>query len=209
MKFKEIKENGRYATGKASEIIRSLALSGYALIWIFKRDVKGGEFRLDAWLLLPAALFALAIFLDLLQYVLVGREFRSVKAPADSSNPKDPNFDRDEVEMPPPRVPWADRIYYAKIATLAFGYVLLGIYVFKNHGSDWSIAPTETTNAPTTQRPREPLGPPGPVGPVGPAGSSGPTGPAGAPGPRGPSGAVGPRGPEGPPGYCQCGAPTR
>jgi hypothetical protein len=56
-------------SGKASEIARTLALSGLAVVWIFKVDSKDGP-HVPPQLVLPAFLFVLALALDFLQYVV-------------------------------------------------------------------------------------------------------------------------------------------
>ncbi len=55
-------------SGKASDVSRQLSFAGIALVWIFKAE-KGGPLAVPEPLLLPAALFVLALALDLLQYV--------------------------------------------------------------------------------------------------------------------------------------------
>jgi hypothetical protein len=55
-------------SGKLSDVARQLAFAGIALIWLFKVDSKPGQ-RIPPDLLPPAALLAMGLFCDLLQYV--------------------------------------------------------------------------------------------------------------------------------------------
>ena len=68
MKLKDAREAYYEYTKKASEVARSLAFGGIALIWVFKTDV-GGIPKVPDALLLPAALLATSLAFDLLQGV--------------------------------------------------------------------------------------------------------------------------------------------
>lgn len=56
-------------SGKASDVARTLALSGLAVIWIFAVE-KDGHQTLPTSLLWPGALIVTCLALDLLQYVI-------------------------------------------------------------------------------------------------------------------------------------------
>jgi hypothetical protein len=56
-------------TGKASEINRSLALAGIAVIWVFKTG-DGSSQKVPGELVPPAFALVVALGLDLLQYVV-------------------------------------------------------------------------------------------------------------------------------------------
>jgi len=68
MNINDYRETYYALSGKASDVCRQLAFAGIALIWIFKED-KGGPLAVPDALLLPAALFVIALALDLVQYV--------------------------------------------------------------------------------------------------------------------------------------------
>lgn len=68
MNVKDYRETYYALSGKASDVSRQLSFAGIALIWIFKAE-KGGPLAVPDALLLPAALFAFALALDLAQYV--------------------------------------------------------------------------------------------------------------------------------------------
>jgi hypothetical protein len=55
-------------TGLASAAARTLALSGIAIIWIFKQDGENGP-QLPPELLVPAMWLVISLSIDLLQYV--------------------------------------------------------------------------------------------------------------------------------------------
>ena len=69
MDLESVRDAYYEASKKASEIARQLSFAGIALIWIFKQE-KGGISDLPGVLLLPAALFVIALALDLIQYFL-------------------------------------------------------------------------------------------------------------------------------------------
>lgn len=65
------KEDYYYYTGKASEINRSLALGGIAVIWIFKTTVIGNPI-IPVPLITPLIWLVVALGLDLMQYIIGG-----------------------------------------------------------------------------------------------------------------------------------------
>ena len=60
-----------FFTGKASEINRSLALGGIAIIWIFK-STSSEVSLLPPALILPLILLVVGLGLDLFQYIVAG-----------------------------------------------------------------------------------------------------------------------------------------
>lgn len=67
----DYKKDYEYFTGKASEINRSLALGGIAIIWIFK-TTSGSVTSIPDILILPLIWLVVALGLDLLQYIVGG-----------------------------------------------------------------------------------------------------------------------------------------
>jgi hypothetical protein len=65
------KKDYEYFTGKASEINRSLALGGIAIIWIFK-TTSGNVTSIPDVLILPLIWLVGALGLDLFQYIIGG-----------------------------------------------------------------------------------------------------------------------------------------
>ncbi len=68
MKLSEYKETYYTFTAKASDVARTAAFAGIALVWVFKIDAKPIP-RLPGDLLLPTGLFTLGIGFDLIHYV--------------------------------------------------------------------------------------------------------------------------------------------
>lgn len=60
-----------YFTGKASDLNRSLAIAGIAIIWIYKTTDKG-VITIPDGLIWPLMLLVISLSLDLLQYVIGG-----------------------------------------------------------------------------------------------------------------------------------------
>jgi hypothetical protein len=68
----DYKKDYEYYTGKASEIGRSLALGGIAVIWIFKTTSTDGSLTIPSLLIAPLIWLVISLSLDLLQYVIGG-----------------------------------------------------------------------------------------------------------------------------------------
>ncbi len=68
MNLASIRQTYYDLSGKASDIARQLCFAGIALIWIFKLE-KSGPLDIPGVLLIPAALFVLALAFDMLQYI--------------------------------------------------------------------------------------------------------------------------------------------
>jgi hypothetical protein len=68
MVLKDFRDAYYTASGKASDIARTLALSAIAIVWIFKIDTKQGAYGFAAPLLFVAWGAVIALTLDLLQY---------------------------------------------------------------------------------------------------------------------------------------------
>lgn len=67
----DYKKDYEYFTGKASEINRSLALGGIAIIWIFK-STSSGDTSIPSPLIPPLIWLVIALGFDLLQYIVGG-----------------------------------------------------------------------------------------------------------------------------------------
>jgi hypothetical protein len=68
----DYKKDYEYYTSKASEIGRSLALGGIAVIWIFKTTSTDGSLTIPSLLIAPLIWLVISLSLDLLQYVIGG-----------------------------------------------------------------------------------------------------------------------------------------
>jgi hypothetical protein len=69
MKLSAFKKDYQWFSDKASDLARHLAFAGIAVIWIFKTEGKQIP-SIPAGLMLPLILFALALALDLLHYIV-------------------------------------------------------------------------------------------------------------------------------------------
>jgi hypothetical protein len=69
MKLEDARKAYYEYSGKVSDISRTLALAGIALIWVFKVDSKVGP-HVPNELILPAFLLVLALSADFLHYVV-------------------------------------------------------------------------------------------------------------------------------------------
>lgn len=68
MKLSDYRGDFYVFSGKASDVARSIAFAGIALVWVFKIDSDPSP-KLPNDLLLPAGLFAIGLSFDLLQYI--------------------------------------------------------------------------------------------------------------------------------------------
>lgn len=66
------KKDYEYYTSKASEIGRSLALGGIAVIWIFKTTSIDGDLSIPSLLIAPLIWLVISLSLDLMQYFIGG-----------------------------------------------------------------------------------------------------------------------------------------
>jgi len=69
MNLKDVRTTFDTFSGKASEIVRSLALAGIAVIWVFKTDGQDGVINLPGPLWWGALAIVVAVGFDLLHYV--------------------------------------------------------------------------------------------------------------------------------------------
>ena len=68
MKLYEYKDTYEGHTSTLSNINRSIAFAGIAVVWIFKKT-EAGEISLDEDFLLPVILFIAGLAFDMLQYI--------------------------------------------------------------------------------------------------------------------------------------------
>jgi len=126
MKLSEYKEDFYTFSGKASDVARTAAFAGIALIWVFKIDAKPIPL-LPNDLIIPTGLFALAIALDLLQYVTATviwylfHRYHECKIINPSDDP--------ELTHSPWLVLPMHLMFALKIISVIAGYVFVGIYI--------------------------------------------------------------------------------
>lgn len=129
MKISDYQEVYRELSGKASELSRTLALSGIAVIWVFAVTTKDGQQKLPDALLWPGILIIGSLALDLLQYLLSAAvygiyarllEYRKV------------SHDKD-LDPHPRWFNWpANACYWGKLGGVFAAYYFLLDYMFCN-----------------------------------------------------------------------------
>lgn len=124
MKLKESREIYYFNSGKASDIVRQLALAGIALIWIFKTDIAGQP-RLPTELVWPAILIVIGLGIDLLQYVVASIIWGTFGRQKEKSG-----VGIEEEFEAPRELNWPGLVFYgAKVSVIGLAYGLLGIYL--------------------------------------------------------------------------------
>ncbi len=127
MKLSKLKEDYNYHTTKASDVARQLAMAGLAIVWIFKIG-DGNKIKIPDDLLYPLGMFALALSLDLLQYIvasiILGRFYKKNEQRYKATS-EDP-----ELEVPQ----WHDMVplipYILKFFMIFTGYIFILKYFY-------------------------------------------------------------------------------
>jgi len=126
-KLSQYRETYYAFSAKLSDVSRSLAFAGLAIVWIFKVDTGTGP-RPPETLLAPAILLGLGLALDLLQYlaqttvwgIFQWHHDRKLRDPAT----EDPDLDA------PSWLRWPGFIFFVtKLAVVMVGYCLLLAYL--------------------------------------------------------------------------------
>ena len=117
----------RFSRG-ASDISRTLCLSGLAVVWIFRTPTAQGS-TLSPWLIWVAGMIVLALLIDLLQYlvgtVATGRVARAKELQlAEQRLPLDT-----EVKFPERHPQTIARFWWAKILTVVAAWSILVVFV--------------------------------------------------------------------------------
>ncbi len=127
MKLIQAREAYYQYTEKASDVARTLAFAGIALIWIFKVGDSGTP-RIPHRLLPPTFLLAGSLVFDLLQYVVGSILWGAFHRIKERTIPKgnDPEFEA------PAWMNWPGIIlFYGKLILVAWGFLLLIRYTLK------------------------------------------------------------------------------
>jgi hypothetical protein len=112
----------------ASEISRTLCLSGLAVVWIFRTPTANGS-TLSPWLIWVAGMIVLALLIDLLQYVVgtvqTGRVARARELQlAERALPPDT-----EVKYPQSHPKIIARFWWGKILIVVVAWSILLVFV--------------------------------------------------------------------------------
>jgi hypothetical protein len=135
MKRSNVDEEDKFYSGKTSDVVRQLALLGYAIMWVLKRDTPSGP-AVSTEFQLPALFLALSLLLDFVQYFsgAIGWTWYNKSLYKAKVEP--------EANVTPP-----GRVYYAaytaffgKIVFLILGYVWL---LYRLGWSNKLFAPTQ------------------------------------------------------------------
>jgi hypothetical protein len=112
----------------ASDISRTLCLSGLAVVWIFRTPTANGS-TLSPWLIWVAGMIVLALLIDLLQYlvgtVLTGRVARVKELQlADQGLPPDT-----DVKYPESHPKIIARFWWGKVLIVVAAWSILVVFV--------------------------------------------------------------------------------
>jgi uncharacterized membrane protein len=125
VKISKIRDAFEEFSGKASEQSRQLALAGVAIIWILRVGTDAGDIKFSNALVRPLGGFALALGLDLFQYVYYTLLWGVINAVLRRRHKND---EKDVVIWP--LVHWLPAIlFYLKIALVVGSYVALLRYM--------------------------------------------------------------------------------
>ena len=125
MKLKDALDSYYYNTQKVSEATRSLAFAGIGIVWVF-RVPAGKGFAVEDALYLPAALFALALAFDFLQYIAgtvvwgVYHRYKETRG----------EIDEETEFLAPTQLNWITTLFFwLKVGAIAPGYYVLIKYL--------------------------------------------------------------------------------
>ena len=122
MKLKDVRDASRAYTVQASALVRQLAITGVAVLWIFKDKDQNILPSSTVW---PIILLISSLFLDLLQYSLGGIIWKLF---ADQEFKRTCANEETDVDIPDGKANIIYIIYYAKIVVLVIAYV--GLFNF-------------------------------------------------------------------------------
>lgn len=128
MRLSQYRETYYEFSGKASDVARSLAFAGIALVWIFRSESVAGP-RPESATLLPGAMFAVALAFDLLQYVsatVVWGLFQWFQERRLGSIASDPDL------TTPSWLKWPQFSFFVlKLFVVILGYVFLTLFLWR------------------------------------------------------------------------------
>jgi hypothetical protein len=113
-------------SGKASDVARTLALSGLAVIWIFKQDGENGP-SLPGEFLEPALWLVIALACDLLQYIVASAVWGIFHRYHEKRSKADKELSA------PWFLPWfQNSFFYAKLVAVSMAYYFLLQYLWRH-----------------------------------------------------------------------------
>ena len=123
MKIQDYRTDYYFYTGKTSDIARTTALAGIAVIWLFKKEV-GGVTYVPPILLWAGLGILVALFMDLAQYFTASCIWRGLYRSRELSGWKD--VDR---QHPPQKEYPILALFWGKLFFLAAAYVLIAVHM--------------------------------------------------------------------------------
>ena len=124
-KWSVIRDAYNNSTAQVSNNIRTFALAGIGVIWLFKETskIQGVPFQLDKQLLIATYFIIACLIVDLLQYLYLSIVWNIAKSTVYKSNPSPDDTDIFKVwsyiNIP------ASFTYYLKTILLMIGYVII------------------------------------------------------------------------------------
>jgi hypothetical protein len=132
MKLSDYKKTYEGHTSTLSNINRSIAFAGIAVIWIFKKT-KSGEIQIDDNFLYPILLFIIGLAFDMIQYIYQSLAwfivFRKNEKQYQKLQAQDPNAS-DEFEHQYWITYPAWIFFIIKVGVVITGFILLFIELF-------------------------------------------------------------------------------
>lgn len=123
MKLEEIRKGYEETSGTFSSTVRTLAISGTAIAWLFMTKEIVSESSI--LIIIALGLCVLTLIADLLQnYILSIKWYNFYKQMRDKGKNED-----EEVDEPENKNKWGWYLYHAKLGTLIIGYILIVVYV--------------------------------------------------------------------------------
>lgn len=119
MKVSKVREHYATQTAKLSDVARSLALAGLAVVWIFRSEAG----QIPPLLFIPAGVFVLALAADLTQYMIAAWNWQT------QANLVQKSDETDEHKVPASANKWPERLHVIKAPLVLFGYVILIVHV--------------------------------------------------------------------------------
>lgn len=119
MKVSKVREHYAAQTAKLSDVARSLALAGLAVVWIFRNEAG----RIPLLLFVPAGLFVLALAADLAQYMIAAWNWQT------QANLVRKSAENDEHKVPPSANKWPERLHVVKAPLVLLGFAVLLVHV--------------------------------------------------------------------------------
>ena len=120
MKLKEIREAYEDTSRTFSTTVRTLAISGIAIGWLFID--KGCQRSIIILLFFALLLFVLTLFADLIQNRSLSLQWYDYY---ETMKEKHHKAEEDEISEPEDKNTWGWRFYKAKFWTLLSGYILI------------------------------------------------------------------------------------